>query len=419
MSLRSYLEALAPVLCAAGGGAGAHLLWQTSSLTAAGAVLGAAAGVVLLSPGTSRFEPMGDRDAAPPPVPRVVGLQDLLDTLPDASLLVSADRTIRHANAQAVELFGLPEAAGLPVSTIRVRRLLDQISEAVQEQAASTLEFSITRAGDTHLLGHIRPVGETGDVLIVIADRTLERKSAETHRDFVANASHELKTPLAAVSGIIETLLGHAKNDPAATERFLDLLSKQTERMTRLIQDLLSLNRVELNARVLPDEPVELTGVLSEVVDTLRSIADVWDVELATAMPETPVRALADRDEIGQLFRNLIDNAIKYGGKGSTVEIALKVDVLDGAEIAKISVRDQGPGIEREHLPRLTERFYRINVKHSRETGGTGLGLAICKHIANRHRGRLEVRSQLGEGSQFTLIIPTIVEDILVDSGDT
>ena len=145
----------------------------------------------------------------------------------------------------------------------------------------------------------------------------------------------------------------------------------------------------------------------------------MWDVELTTDVPETPVRALADRDEIGQLFRNLIDNAIKYGGKGSTVEIALKVDVLDGAEVAKISVRDHGPGIEREHLPRLTERFYRINVKHSRETGGTGLGLAICKHIANRHRGRLEVRSQLGEGSQFTLIIPTIVEDALVDSGDT
>ncbi|MEM1298269.1 MAG: ATP-binding protein [Pseudomonadota bacterium] len=408
MSVRASFEALAPAVFAGVGGGLAHLLWGTSSLTAACAVLGAAAGAVLLTPTpVTRDQPKPLANATHAPKQGLdAGM--LLDALPGANLLISEDRTIRHANADARDMFGLTGSEGMPVSTLRNRRLLDCIGNAFQERAANTLEFSLTRAGDSHLEAHVRPVGQDGEVLVAIFDQTTTHRAQESHRDFVANASHELKTPLAAVAGIIETLLGHAKNDPAATERFLNLLSAQTDRMTRLIQDLLSLNRIELNARVLPDEPQDLVGLLPEVIDGLRPIADSSGVTLVFEPPAAPVTALADRDEISQLFRNLIDNAIKYGGEGTDVLVTMVLEGSDDQPHVAVSVRDHGPGIAREHLPRLTERFYRVNVKSSRDKGGTGLGLSICKHVVSRHRGRLDIQSREGEGSIFRVELPVL-----------
>lgn len=411
MSLRESFEALAPAVFAGLGGFAAHLMWESSSMTAAGAVLGAAAGAVLFAPATpDKTEPEPETRA--PHTGRVDALDSgvLLDALPGANLLIRADRTIRHANPDAMQMFGLATPEGIAVSTLRNRKLLDRINQAFQHRAGSTLEFSLTRGEDSYLEAHIRPVGDQGEVLVAIFDQTAIYRAQESHRDFVANASHELKTPLAAVAGIIETLLGHAKNDPAASERFLNLLAAQTDRMTRLIQDLLSLNRVELNVRVLPDEPHDLVALLSEAVDGLQSIADGNRVKLICNMPDDPVMALADRDEISQLFRNLIDNAIKYGGPDSSVTITMDLRHDQSDRYVAVAVRDQGPGIAREHLPRLTERFYRVSVKSSREKGGTGLGLAICEHVASRHRGRLEIQSRLGEGSTFRVVLPILPE---------
>lgn len=407
MSARASFEALAPALLAAVGGIAAHLAWGNSSLTAATAVLGAAGGSVLFGSVTHTAVPQERTEPPPAPVTSRKGETALIDAMPGAILLLDRDQVIRHANNEAVAMFGLPGPQDLPVAILRARRLLDRIGQAFQHGVASTLEFSLSRASELHLLAHIRPIGD-GEVLVAILDQTNEHRAQESHRDFVANASHELKTPLAAVAGIIETLLGHARQDPAATERFLGLLGEQTDRMTRLIQDLLSLNRVELNERVLPDEPNELVSLLSEVVDSLRPVAEVWGVNLVFNPPDQPIIAKADREEISQLFRNLVDNAIKYGGKDGTVEVGVVTTLPDEPETVAISVRDEGPGIAREHLPRLTERFYRVNVKRSREKGGTGLGLAICKHIANRHRGRLEIQSRLGEGSTFTVVLPVM-----------
>ncbi|MFK7941738.1 MAG: sensor histidine kinase [Paracoccaceae bacterium] len=386
-------------------------------MTAASAVLGAAAGSVLFGATT----PVAATRASSPPNQSPEPEQTerlLINALPGAILLIGQDQIIRNANADAVTMFGLPGPRNHPVAILRARRLLDRIGQAFQHGSASTLEFSLSRASELHLLAHIRPLCPDGDVLVAISDQTTAQRALESHRDFVANASHELKTPLTAVAGIIETLLGHARDDPAATERFLNLLSEQTVRMTRLIQDLLSLNRIQLNERVLPDDPQDIVGLLTESIDGLRSLAEVSDVKLIFDPPDRRIIARADRDEISQLFRNLVDNAIKYSGDDTDVEVTVLTDLPDDPDMIAISVRDEGPGIAREHLPRLTERFYRVNVKRSRETGGTGLGLAICKHIANRHRGRLEIQSRVDEGSTFTVYLPVLLSDgVGVDTG--
>ncbi|MEL7154534.1 MAG: ATP-binding protein, partial [Pseudomonadota bacterium] len=271
-------------------------------------------------------------------------------------------------------------------------------------------EMTLARRADMVLQVHVRAVDpeRSQDLRLIIAaqDITKARMADEVHRDFVANASHELKTPLAVVSGLIETLQGPARNDPAGTERFLNRLATQTQRMTRLIDDLMSLNRIELNERVMPQAPLDLVSLVGETVDALRPAAETADVMLSFAPGGGAPTVLAEREELGQLFGNLIDNAIKYGGSGKSVEVRISGSG-DGREIG-VSVADQGPGIAREHLPRLTERFYRVDIGRSREQGGTGLGLAICKHIVNRHRGRLDVQSTVGKGTTFTVWLPRI-----------
>ena len=330
----------------------------------------------------------------------------VLDALPIGVLVIGADQTVKVANKMMRDVFGLPVVAGYPIEALRVRRLLEAIAQARQTGADSTIEVTLSRGQDAVLDVHLRPMPRTGEFSMIIAavDITKARLADEVHRDFVANASHELKTPLAVVSGLIDTLQGPAKDDPVAAERFLGRLATQTQRMTRLIDELMSLNRIELNARVLPSDPVDLSALRSEVVHLMRPAAEASDVSLVLRKVESTSFVLADREELSQLFSNLIDNAIKYGGSGKEVVVRL----INGDETGSIgiSVRDQGPGIAREHIPRLTERFYRVDIGRSREQGGTGLGLAICKHIVNRHRGRIEIESKPGEGSRFTVWLP-------------
>jgi two-component system phosphate regulon sensor histidine kinase PhoR len=240
---------------------------------------------------------------------------------------------------------------------------------------------------------------------MLLVDDMSERRNADRVRvDFVANASHELRTPLASLAGFIETLQGPARDDPAARERFLSIMHEQAERMSRLVNDLLSLSRIEMKAHVRPSDRVDLSTVISHVADSLEPLARDLGVVVETVLPETTVTLIGDRDELTQVFENLIENACKYGQNGQRVVVTLGVD--GGG--THVSVRDFGPGIPDEHIPRLTERFYRVDLETSRRHRGTGLGLAIVKHILARHQARMSVESRLGEGSTFTVTFPQV-----------
>jgi two-component system phosphate regulon sensor histidine kinase PhoR len=219
--------------------------------------------------------------------------------------------------------------------------------------------------------------------------------------------SHELRTPLAALTGFIETLQGPARDDPAARERFLGIMRDQAWRMARLIDDLLSLSRIELRAHQRPDKPVDLVPIVHQVADGLQTLARDREVTIDVDAPSEPMMVLGDRDELIRLFENLVENGLKYGASGKRVEIKCdRVAAGDGKPEARVAVRDYGPGIAAEHLPRLTERFYRVDVGESRAQGGTGLGLALVKHILNRHQGRLTIDSKAGEGATFAVRLP-------------
>ncbi len=245
-------------------------------------------------------------------------------------------------------------------------------------------------------------------VLMTFHDLTPLRRVEEMRADFVANASHELRTPLAALSGFIETLQGSARDDTKARERFLAIMQEQARRMARLIDDLLSLSRIELNAHRRPDTPVDLVPIVRQVADGLETLARdrgvSVHVEAASAL-----KVPGDRDELVRVFENLVENALKYGAAGKRVDITVSPgETPDGEPEARIGVRDYGPGIAPEHVPRLTERFYRVDVRESRAQGGTGLGLALVKHILNRHHGRLSIESTPGAGATFTVYLPAL-----------
>jgi len=230
---------------------------------------------------------------------------------------------------------------------------------------------------------------------------TALRRGEKMRADFVANVSHELRTPLTSVVGFIETLRGPARGDIDAQDRFLDLMEGQSNRMTRIVNDLLSLSRIEMNEHTAPSDDVPLRQIIATVADLLAPQANDRDVVIELDLDALEGTVIGHPDELTQLFQNLIENAIKYGGRGSTVRVSAKVV----ENIASISVIDEGEGIPREHIPRLTERFYRVDTARSREMGGTGLGLAIVKHIANRHRGELTIQSEPGVGSTFTVTL--------------
>jgi two-component system phosphate regulon sensor histidine kinase PhoR len=305
---------------------------------------------------------------------------------------------------------------GEPVSfALRMPELIEAIGRAAAEGEEQRVVYfervPIDRWFETIVMPVKRePGAEKPDlVLMTFHDLTPLRRVEEMRADFVANASHELRTPLAALLGFIETLQGSAREDAKARTRFLAIMQEQARRMARLIDDLLSLSRIELNAHRRPDTPVDLVPIIRQVVDGLETLARdrgvTVNIEAASAMP-----VLGDHDELVRIFENLIENALKYGAAGKRVDIKLALGTsADGQPETLASVRDYGPGIAPEHLPRLTERFYRVDVTESRAQGGTGLGLALVKHILNRHRGRLTIDSAPGAGATFTIHLPTAV----------
>jgi len=252
-------------------------------------------------------------------------------------------------------------------------------------------------------------VGSETGVMACFQDVTHVEQAGEIRREFVANVSHELKTPLTALLGFIETMRGPAKNDEVARERFLGIMAAEANRMNRLVGDLLSLSRVEEDARMRPREEIDVGDVVATVVRNLRDVAADKGHQFVFEKPVGEVHVPADRDQLVQVFTNLIENAVKYGGDEGRISIDVtnvERDLTLRKPAVRITVTDDGPGIDPVHIPRLTERFYRIDSHRSREMGGTGLGLAIVKHIVARHRGRMKIESELGKGSSFTVILP-------------
>jgi two-component system phosphate regulon sensor histidine kinase PhoR len=328
-------------------------------------------------------------------------LDILLAGLPDPVVALDARGEVVALNAPA-RMLAPALRPGEPVSLgLRIPEVLDAIRRAGAAGSMQRAEFYVRVPAERWHEVIVMPVG-TGLVLMTFHDLTPLRRVDEMRADFVANASHELRTPLAALSGFIETLQGPARDDPPARDRFLSIMQAQAYRMARLIDDLLSLSRIELNAHLRPDKEVDLVSIIRQVVDGLQTLARDRDVEVRVSAPDRLI-VRGDRDELLRVFENLVENALKYAASGKHVDISLG----EGASHeARVAVRDYGPGIAPEHLPRLTERFYRVDVTQSRAEGGTGLGLALVKHILNRHGGRLTIESVAGEGATFSASLP-------------
>src|SRR5258708_18710517 len=340
--------------------------------------------------------------------------ESVLSALPEPLLLINTERRIVSANPSAVDLLG-PRLAGRDLgAALRVPAVLEATDAVLEGGDGRTVEVDLPGPVERHLsaqVGRLRPPTSEGAAAVVtLTDITATKRSERMRQDFVANASHELRTPLATLLGFIETLRGPARDDNAAGDRFLSIMAEQASRMSRLVDDLLSLSRIELNEHLMPKERVDLRRVLMAVADSLEQRAEKRRMRIDVAVPESLPEVLGDPDELAQVFQNLIDNAIKYGRSGTAVEVSAGASLkrLAGAPAAQVAIRDHGEGILTEHIPRLTERFYRVDPARSRELGGTGLGLAIVKHIVSHHRGLLEVDSTLGEGSVFTVHLPVV-----------
>ncbi len=347
----------------------------------------------------------------------VSSMQVMAEALPDPVIVLNASGQVRFLNAPARSLFATLRGGSHISSVIRTPEFLDAVAQALERDRAVTVIYAervpVGRRIEATVAPLARGAGQTSDILVLLRDLTEGERINQMRADFIANASHELRTPLASLRGFIETLQGNAKADAGAQERFLPIMAEQASRMTRLIDALLSLSRVEMNAHVPPSDTVDLNDVIDHVKDTLDPLARETGVKLEVRRFARPARVRGDRDELMQVVQNLVQNALKYGDKGGEVLIEAKRMPSTGRQAGRyaIAVIDQGPGIAPEHLPRLTERFYRIDVASSREKGGTGLGLAIVKHILNRHRGELAIASTPGKGSTFTVLLDALRED--------
>ena len=341
-------------------------------------------------------------------------LDAILNGLAEAVLLLDVNRKIILANPAATRLFGEALVGHDIVRAVRHPACLDLISKVLEgaKRAKGVVTLEAPSQGIFDIC--VTDLGADGSngsrVAISFSDITHIKHAEQMRSDFVANVSHELRSPLTSLSGIIETLKGPAKGDNDATDRFLDLMASEAWRMNRLIGDLLSLSKVEADERVRPSQPVDIISIMKDVIATLEVQIDKSDKTVRLDCPAGSLTLPGDHDQLIQVFQNLIDNALKYAAPGSEVIVTVQVrDSVPGirGQALTASVQDQGEGIAAIHIPRLTERFYRVDAGRSRDMGGTGLGLAIVKHIINRHRGRLQVESALGRGSTFSVHLPT------------
>jgi two-component system phosphate regulon sensor histidine kinase PhoR len=336
----------------------------------------------------------------------------VVEALPDPLLILGTDRTLLRANAAARRIFGLQRdatARGDLGALLRHPLMAAALDRALADGGAQSTELALpgglTRELSAQVLALNPPLADGGKLLVVLTDRTAARAVERMRVDFIANASHELRTPLASIIGFIETLRGPAKDDPAAQDRFLGIMAEQSERMRRLIDDLLGLSRVEISEHQAPEGKADLLALLNAEAAALEPLFAAKSVHLTLALPEGPLTASpADADQIAQVARNLLDNALRHASH--EVRLEAGHGRQGSREGVTFTVRDDGPGIARDHIPRLTERFYRVDKGRGRGVGNTGLGLAIVKHILARHRGQLTIESEIGLGSTFKVWVP-------------
>jgi two-component system phosphate regulon sensor histidine kinase PhoR len=332
--------------------------------------------------------------------------RELGAVIPDPLIVFDVRGSALYANPAATMAFGQ-----IPIGTIlahkfrtpEMQRLFEQL---LKEGRSGAIDYHERVPLERVFKVSAMPI--TGGELFAIhfRDQSETLRIDRMRADFIANASHELRTPLASISGFIETLRGPARNDEKARDSFLQIMQTQTARMARLIDDLLSLSRIEMKAFARSNERIEIVSLISGVVESLAHVSQDYEVAVDFAKPDHPISVPGNRDELTQVFVNLLENACKYGQSGERVEISITEGKGGPAPEIAVTIRDYGPGIPQEHIPRITERFYRVEAEASRVKNGTGLGLAIVKHILTRHDGRLSIRSKLGEGSAFTAHLP-------------
>ena len=339
----------------------------------------------------------------------------LLEAFPDPIILLNRDRGAVFANQAALEVlepnydgrdlalsFSVPEVLTAAEAVVN-GEVIREVDISLSVPVPRNLKIRIVRFTDS-------TAAEDGAVaLMVFQDISSETLAEQMRQDFVANVSHELRSPIASLIGIIETLQGPAKDDPEGRERFLSIMRDESQRMARMIDDLLSLSRVETSERLRPQEQVSVIDLLEMTRELLIGRAEERKMELVFDFAADIPALAGDRDELMEVFQNLIDNAIKYGREASpvrvTAELVEHIPEIGGACLA-VAIENKGEGIAPDQLPRLTERFYRVDKGRSRKLGGTGLGLAIVKHIVSHHRGHLSIESTVGKGATFTVYLP-------------
>ena len=380
--------------------------WQGSPTAALGALLAVVAAVMILPRG--RAAPVG---VAPSGDSRSSGAAlsgtDVVAALPDPIVVFDGNGAVVEANHAMSLAFGELPSGTLLLLRFRAAEMQGLINRVLSSRQAAAMDYleklPLERAYRVSAL----PVGDDGGLFLMhFRDQSETRRIDRMRADFIANASHELRTPLASIAGFIETLRGPARNDEKARDRFLEIMQAQTERMARLIDDLLSLSRIEMKPHVTSAERIDLGMLVGGVADALRHLAADNGVEFHIEKMDQPLLVPGARDELIQVFENLLENACKYGQSGGKVDVQFSRSQTGPRPEAIVTIRDYGPGIAEEHIPRITERFYRIDVESSRTQKGTGLGLSIVKHILTRHDGRLVIKSRLGEGSAFSVHLP-------------
>jgi two-component system, OmpR family, phosphate regulon sensor histidine kinase PhoR len=331
-----------------------------------------------------------------PPDQRLAILAGFAEALPDPAVIVDRRSVVLHRNAAARAEFPALTPGSLLTVALRNPALLTALDTTWATGAPQSVEMHLTVPNETWHRAHIAPLpGDDGDLVLTLQSLTAHKRTDQLRSDFIANVSHELRTPLTSLVGFIDTLLGPAAKDEAAREKFLTIMRQQSTRMSNLIDDLLSLSRIEMRQHLRPTDQVDLSQLVREVTEGLETQAREAGVAINVSAPGEAV-VTGDRNELYEVFENLVDNSIKYGGGGGVVEIA--VGEGRGGYDYSVIVADKGAGVPEQHVPRLTERFYRVDAESSRKKKGTGLGLAIVKHIVNRHRGQLAIRSAPGEG---------------------
>ena len=337
-------------------------------------------------------------------------VKGLLNILSSPYILIDRNGRLTFINAEAKSIVPDSQIGSHISNVFRSPVFLSAVENAIHKDKEKILSFEIETPQFRQLKAHIFFISSSkipnsfNDIFIQFTDESTHIRSEKIRTDFVANASHELRTPLTSIMGYIETLQGHAKKDVKMQKVFLDLMNKQAGKMERLISDLMSLSRLEIDELKPISSTCSVKEIIEELVNSLKPLSVDNNVSLSFKIPKNFSSVIGDPSQLRQLFSNLIENAIKYSGKKSKVNIYISKE--KNKDMFGVVVEDNGHGIAPEHLSRLTERFYRANSSAEIEKEGTGLGLSIVKHILIRHRGKLQIDSKLGKGSKFIAWLP-------------